>query len=243
MKNIIELVNLSEKGCVAKGFNTISLTINKGQIFGLFDSRDQKIINVLQTIVGNRKELSGTLRVFGETDIIRIRHRIGTTFDIQGVRSNYSVEKNLQMIAMIKDVEVKYVNEVITNFHLKTHRQQLLKNCSNEVKQLVALACAFLGNPDLIVLTHPLKHISGNTKYLATLKKHIRKAAKNGQTLLIGTHPNSLLFEVCNATHCINQVKVGNINIPRQAKQTKIYEISSKKPLRLQNAQPRRASA
>lgn len=105
---------------------------------------------------------------------------------------NLSGEENLKIIQKILDLEDEAVAEVLELVGLSEFRHRLVKKYSLGMKQRLALAMAFLGKPQLLILDEPTNGL--DPAGIHEIRQLIQSLPKRwGCSVLISSH---LLSEV-----------------------------------------------
>lgn len=198
MKVTLKAHNLHWRGKERLRLAPVSFTVKQGEIFGLFGdvrSNNAKIINAL---AGTILPESGSLTVLGTSNIATVRQQIGSTFDILSFIPQYSIEKNLKILCMMKEIRPKEANKMLLLFDLWNHKNKTLSKCNNEQKKQMAIICALIGDPDIILLNRPLKFLSKES--VAIVSKLLQKAATKGQTIFITDDLSAYISKICTQT-------------------------------------------
>ncbi|MFK7908440.1 MAG: ATP-binding cassette domain-containing protein, partial [Chitinophagales bacterium] len=141
---------------------------------------------------------SGSLTVLGTSNIATVREQIGSTFDILSFMPQYSIAKNLKILCMIKEIRPKEAAKMLVLLDLWNHKDKMLSKCSNDQKKRMAITCALIGNPDIILLDRPLKSLSRGHAIIVC--KLLQKAAANGQTVFITDDLSAKISKICTQT-------------------------------------------
>ncbi len=198
MKVILKASNLRWRSREQVRLSPVSFTVKQGEIFGLMGNTSCKNIEVLKILTGHSPSTSGSLTVLGTSNIDEVRYQIGSTFDVLGFRAEYSIEKNLRLICMIKGINQKEAKKMMLLFDLWNHKNKKLAECSRIQKKCISIICAIMGNPSLILIDKPLETL---TKGLGIVVcKLLLKAAANGQTIFITDSPSSQITKICTQT-------------------------------------------
>lgn len=195
MKVTLKAHNLRWCGKGRLKFAPVSFSIKQGEIFGLFGDAQSQNAEVVRILSGNSQPVSGSLNVLGTTNLASVRPQIGSTYDLAGFIADYSIEKNIRLVCSYKNVRPKEAVKLLQLFDLWNSRDKLLAKCTQEQKKRVAIICALMGNPDIILLDRPLKHLRKGTAMVVC--KLLERAAANGQTVFITDEPNAAISNIC----------------------------------------------
>jgi len=79
---------------------------------------------------------------------------------------------------------------------LGEYKRKLVKNISGGTKKRVDLACALLGDPEIVVLDEPLLGLDPGL--VDSILGIIKKIEKQGKTVIISSHQIAELSRVCS---------------------------------------------
>ena len=153
--------------------------------------------------LGAERPASGSVSVLGQSpaDLTRpairtLRSRIGSVLIPDGLVGNMSVWRNLALplifaSGMDEDEVEHRIERVVEAFGLDDIRTRRPANLSADVRQIVALARAVVGNPSLLLLDDPLASVGTvETGRLIALCRHF------AGTVIATTHRrNTVLYE------------------------------------------------
>ena len=157
--------------------------------------------------LGAERPASGSVNVLGESpaDLSRsairiLRKQIGSVLIPDGLVGNMSVWRNLALPLIfasgLEDDEVELrIERVVEAFGLDDIRTRRPANLPADVRQIVALARAVVGNPALLLLDDPLASVGTvETGRLIALCRHF------AGTVIATTHRrNTVLYESADA--------------------------------------------
>ena len=198
MKVTLKAHSLHWRGKERLRLAPVNFTVKQGEIFGLFGDVRSNNAEVISALSGTILPESGSLKVLGTSNIATVREQIGSTFDILGFMPEYSIAKNLKILCMIKEIRPKEAAKMLVLFDLWNHKDKTLSKCNNEQKKRMAIICALIGNPDIILLDRPLESLSKG--YALIVCKLLRKAAANGQTVFITDDLSAKISKICTQT-------------------------------------------
>ncbi|MGB0929935.1 MAG: ATP-binding cassette domain-containing protein, partial [Chitinophagales bacterium] len=142
-----------------------------------------KNMDFLHILAGTSLPKLGSLTVLGTSNIASVRYQIGSTFDTLGFIDKYSIEKNIKILCMHKEIRPKEAAKMLHLFDLWNYKGRAFGKCTREQKKRMEIVCALIGNPEIILLDKPLQFLKGGTALIVC--KLLLKAAANGQTVFI----------------------------------------------------------
>lgn len=160
MKEVLELLDVSYKKHKSEILSSISLKINRGDIYVLLGNADAKAEQLLNLLNGTVVPFSGTIKLFENSMFQEEKCRVAYVSE-NPLLANLSIKENLTYFTT--SLGIVSISEKIS---------RLLKIDMNEkkaVKKLPYYTCyklnlqiALLGNPDFVMLDNPfsgLDHI------------------------------------------------------------------------------------
>jgi len=152
------------------GLRNINLTIEKGSFVCIYAPTAEFKTTLLNLIYGEVLPSSGKLYVLDYTfpedrkKVSQLRKNIGYAFHPLSFFDELTVRKNLLVNLLIKQKEKKLkhietiVDETIQTF-TKLNPLELVKNLSYSEKQVLNIARALTGDPLILLLDDPFKHL------------------------------------------------------------------------------------
>lgn len=163
---IINITDLCKSYKNKLAVDTVTLTVNRGEIYGLIGPDGAGKSSLMKTIAGVLSFEQGTLAVFGinvnsEATAEKIKGRLG--FMPQGLGLNLygdlSIEENINFFAQLRQVSPEDLNErknkLLEMTRLNMFRERPMKNLSGGMKQKLGLICTLIHQPELVILDEP----------------------------------------------------------------------------------------
>jgi len=188
------------------------LDVKKGEILGLLGPNGAGKSTLLKMICGLLRPTEGEIIINGrrfEKCRTEILARIGAV--LEGSRNSLwsmTVKQNIRYFGYLKNVHGMILKqrgeELLQLFQLKNKKDELVKNLSKGMKQKLAIAMAFINDPDLILLDEPTLGLDVQTGRL--IKELVVNLAKgNNKTVLLSTHHMEIVEEICDRVAIINK--------------------------------------
>jgi len=160
MRKVIESAGISRNFGETEALKDISFTVNESEIFGFIGPDGAGKTTLFRIITTLLLPDRGEMKVLGfdtRTEYKKLRSRIGYMPGRFSLYQDLSVEENLKFYATVFGTTVRENYELIYDIysHIEPFRKRLAGNLSGGMKQKLALSCALIHKPDLLVLDEP----------------------------------------------------------------------------------------
>lgn len=189
MSNYIEIKNLSKVIKGNKVLSEITLSLEKGKIYGFLGRNGSGKTMLFRAISGLIKPTSGTISVGGKElhKDMSFPENLGLIIESPGFWPNYTVFENLKVLSEInKKITDEQIYRTLERVDLKKSANIKYKKLSLGMKQKLAIAQAIMEYPDLIILDEPTNSLDENTVNI--VRNIILDEKKRGATILISSH-------------------------------------------------------
>lgn len=217
---IIEIAGLSKiyrqrNGDPIQAVQNLNLSVPRGQVFGFLGPNGAGKTTTIKMICNLVKPTSGRVKVGGH-DVWRARsaamRQIGAV--LEGTRNVYwplSAWNNLVYFGHLKGLSgealVKRAERLLRELDLWAWRDGLVRAFSRGMQQKVAIACALVADPPVILLDEPTLGL--DVQAARVVKRLVVKLAQEeGKTVVLTTHQLGLAEELCDRVAIIDQGRV-----------------------------------
>jgi heme ABC exporter ATP-binding subunit CcmA len=167
----------------------ISLPVNAGSCLALLGRNGAGKTTLLRIVSGLSRASKGRVTVLGD-DVRKeeTRSRIGVLGHAIGIYDELSAVENLRLFARLYDINdadaaaARWLERV----GLERVAQGLVREFSRGMRQRLAVARAFLHDPDVLLLDEPFTSL--DDKAIAVLQTVLREALAGGKTVIMSTH-------------------------------------------------------
>lgn len=204
----IQVSNLSKSYASEKAVDTISFSIQKGEIVGFLGPNGAGKSTVMKILTGYLKDFEGDVSI---NDISISKHtieaqkHIGYLPEHNPLYLDMYVKEYLAFNAEIYKVPKEKIDTIIKEVGLASHATKKIQQLSKGYRQRVGLAAALLYKPDVLILDEPTTGLDPNQ--LVEIRELIKKTAKN-KTVLFSTHIMQEVEAVCDRVLIINKGKI-----------------------------------
>lgn len=184
--------------------NDLSFDVGPGDILGLVGSNGAGKSTTLRTLSGIIAPTSGTLAVAGHdivTAPIAAKQALGYIPDDPRLFDTLTVWEHLAFSAAsygVADFE-DTADRLLQSFDLTSKRDALAHDLSRGMRQKVAIACAFLHDPKVLLFDEPLTGL--DPLGIRNIQQAMRTRAQAGAAIIISSHLLSLVENLC--THVL----------------------------------------
>lgn len=160
MDNLVEVRDLCVNFGKVKALDRVTLSIREGEIFGLVGADGAGKTTLERVISTLCSPSSGKCAVLGHnvtTEKMPIRSSIGFVHSTFSLYPELSIDQNIAFYAGIHGIEFDKENPLIQSVYkdIAPFGSRLAKNLSGGMKQKLALCCALIHNPHLLILDEP----------------------------------------------------------------------------------------
>ncbi len=208
---MIEVRNLSKSYGSTKAVNDVSLSIGKGELFGLLGPNGSGKTTIIKMITGQIKPTSGSIRVHGVDVLenpIKVRELVGVIPEQETPPSFLTAEEYLHFVAKIRKMEQyeDVCEKWFEFFDFEDQKNSLCKDLSRGTRQKLMFAQAFLNEPELAIIDEPL--INLDPVMQRKVKDFLKGYVKNGGTIFISTHILEIAKQICTSIGIIYKGKL-----------------------------------
>ncbi len=193
----------------------IDLSIPQGQVFGFLGTNGAGKTTTIKMACGLITPTTGTIRLNGYDVAHQRRHamqQIGAV--LEGTRNIYwrlSAWQNLMYFGRLKGCRGKELaNEaerLLRELDLWERRRDPIRTFSRGMQQKVAIACALIANPPIVLLDEPTLGL--DVQAAITVKGWIRKLVhEQGKTVVLTTHQLDMAEELCDRVAIIRKGRI-----------------------------------
>jgi len=206
LDQILQINDLFKSFGRIKAVDGISLTINRGEIYGILGPNGSGKTTTLGMLLDVIKPDKGSFKWFGEPPSKKARMRIGSILEVPLFYPYLSGEKNLQIIARIKKQNYGKIDEVLEMVGLTERKHSRFRTYSLGMKQRLAIAASLLGNPEALILDEPTNGL--DPKGIAEIRELIIRIGKSGITIIFASHILDEVQKICSHVAVLDKGKI-----------------------------------
>jgi ABC-2 type transport system ATP-binding protein len=190
---IVEIENLVKRFGETMPVKGVSFSVQKGSVYGLLGPNGAGKSTIIKILCGVYHPTSGTVKVAGiDVDLKpeKVRRKIGYMSQKFTLYEDLTVRENLSFYADIyglKGNEKKQrITELMALTNLTDRTEYIVRTLSGGWKQRLALVCALLHNPPLLILDEPTAGVDPVSR--KTFWDIIQDLSSQGLSVLVTTH-------------------------------------------------------
>lgn len=220
MDYAISAQNLTKKFGAFTAVDSISFSIPKGTIFGFLGPNGSGKSTTIRMLCGVLHPTSGRALIMGK-DVTKeteaIKQGLGYMSQRFSLYEDLTVAENLDFYAGVYGLSKKVTNarkeELIAMANLTGKEKSLAGTLSGGWKQRLALGCALIHKPKLLILDEPTAGVDPVSRRV--FWEIIHELARQGITILVTTHYMDEA-ESCDTVGFILDGKIINIASPQE---------------------------
>lgn len=215
--NVIEVNNLSKSYGKVKALESVSFSVERGELFGLIgpDGAGKTTLFRLLTTLLNPDKGGATIEGFDiSKDYRKIRPLLGYMPGRFSLYPDLTVEENLSFFASIFGVRVKDSYDLIAPIYqqIEPFRKRQASKLSGGMKQKLALSCALIHHPSVLFLDEPTTGIDAVSR--SELWDMLKNLKEKGITILVST-PYMDEASLCERIALFNEGRILGIDTPK----------------------------
>lgn len=196
---MITAVNISKKFTQKEIISNISLKISAGEVVGLVGLNGAGKTTLLRLLLGLINADSGFAEIFGYKVTPKnpsILRKAGVILENDGFNGNLTFVENMEFFAKIKRIEEdKLKNYLDENWVELVCKKNAVKSFSKGERMQCAIARAFLGEPNAIILDEPTTGL--DYEQCEKLFDLIKNSQKNEAAIIISSHNFFAIDKLC----------------------------------------------
>jgi ABC-2 type transport system ATP-binding protein len=179
----------------------LSFHVEAGEILGLIGRNGAGKTTTMRAVSGIIPPTRGSIKVAGfdvAKDPIQAKMRLAYVPDDPKLFQALTVWEHLQFMAAAYDVRPfeRMAEDLICQFSLEEKRNTYCQELSRGMRQKVAICCALLHSPKVILFDEPLTGL--DPIGIRRMRNTIVARARSGAAILLSSHLLHLVEEVCS---------------------------------------------
>lgn len=205
----LEVEEINKKIGVDDVLSEISLSMEKGKIYGLQGKNGCGKSMLMRVICGLVLPTSGRVIIDGEElgKELSFPENVGVFIEKPGFLDAYSGFQNLSMLASIKKrIGGREIKETLKRVGLEEVMHKKYKKYSLGMKQKLGIAAVIMEQPDIVILDEPANALDEKSE--GRLWQIVREEKERGALVIISCHTAEVLEEISDEIFKIDQGRI-----------------------------------
>ena len=194
----------------------LDLDVRTGECFGLLGPNGAGKTTTIEICEGLTPADHGDVTVVGQRwdgNVRDLRERLGIQLQETQLSEKLTVEETVRLFRSFYR-RGHTVDRVITLVQLEEKRRARVGTLSGGQKQRLALACALVGDPELLFLDEPTTGLDPQSR--RQLWELVESLKAEGRTILLTTHYMDEAERLCDRIAIVDRGKVIALGTPRE---------------------------
>jgi ABC-2 type transport system ATP-binding protein len=194
----------------------LSLDVHRGECFGMLGPNGAGKTTTVEIFEGLREPDSGEVEVLGERwkgDGIALRARLGIQLQETKFQDKLTVAEVVTLFRSFYPRGLS-VGEALTQVSLDEKAAAQVRTLSGGQKQRLSLACALVGDPEVLFLDEPTTGLDPQSRRQTWDVVQAFKA--RGRTVLLTTHYMEEATQLCDRVAVVDHGQVIALGTPRE---------------------------
>ena len=210
----IAVQGLSRRYGAVQAIDGVSFEVGAGEVFGLLGPNGAGKTTTLECILGLTKPDQGRIEICGIDACRRqAREKTGAVLQATGLQDKITPREALDLFASFYRAPLS--SEVLLQrFGLVEKADAAFETLSGGQKQRLALALAFAGNPQALLLDEPTAGLDPQIR--REVQGHIRAMKDDGRAILLSTHDMDEAEQLCDRIAVIARGRIVAVGTPHE---------------------------
>ncbi len=194
----------------------LDLAVRAGECFGLLGPNGAGKTTTIEICEGLLAPDAGEVRVLGldwKRNEMALRERLGIQLQESQFGEKITVEETIRLFRSFYENGLE-VEEVLGMVQLEEKRKARVGTLSGGQKQRLSVACALVGDPDLVFLDEPTTGLDPQSR--RQLWDLVDRMRQRGRTILLTTHYMEEAERLCDHVAIVDRGKVIALGTPRE---------------------------
>ncbi|MFV0138354.1 ATP-binding cassette domain-containing protein [Empedobacter falsenii] len=206
MNKVLEITQLTKKFGSFTAVNDVTFSVEKGNVYGLLGPNGSGKSTTLGMILNVINPTAGSWKWFGKEPDNDSLKKIGAIIESPKFYPYLSAQKNLEIVADIKEANYAKIDEKLELVGLLSRKKDKFQQYSLGMKQRLAIAAALLNDPEVLILDEPTNGL--DPQGIIQIRELIIKIAQQGTTIILASHLLDEVEKVCSHVVVLNQGKM-----------------------------------
>ena len=193
----------------------LSLEVHRGECFGLLGPNGAGKTTTIEILEGLLSPDAGDVEVLGlhwQSDERELRQRLGIQLQEAQFTDKLTVEETIRLFRSFYD-RGRSVDELLAMVELESKRASWVVKLSGGQKQRLSIACALVGDPDLLFLDEPSTGLDPQSR--RQLWGVLDRFRAGGGTTVLTTHYMDEAEVLCDRVAVVDHGRIIALDAPK----------------------------
>jgi ABC-2 type transport system ATP-binding protein len=212
----LEIRGLKKSFAEVTAVDGLDLEVIRGECFGLLGPNGAGKTTTIEICEGLTAPDAGTVKVLGmdwRSDAGRLQQRIGVQLQETQFPEKLTVDETLRMFRSFYERGLT-VEASVATAQLEEKRKSRVGGLSGGQKQRLAMACALVGDPELLFLDEPTTGLDPQAR--RNLWELVDQLKGAGRTIILTTHYMDEAERLCNRVAVMDHGKIIALGTPKE---------------------------
>lgn len=185
----------------------VSLTVNRGEVLGLLGPNGAGKTTLLRLAVDLLRPDRGAVKLFGAPPSAATLARIGYLPEERGLPPRPRAHEMIEYLAVLRGHTAHDAKEktrvLLDRVQLSARTQSRIGELSKGNQQKIQLACALVGDPEILLVDEPFSGLDPVNRQLAL--ELFQERVRAGAGLMLSTHQLAQVESLCDRILLINR--------------------------------------
>ncbi|MEV7619578.1 ATP-binding cassette domain-containing protein [Microbacterium sp. NPDC089321] len=195
---VLEFSQVTKRFGAVTAVSDLSVRVEPGAVTGFLGPNGAGKTTSLRILLGQIRPTSGTATIGGASysDLRHPLRTVGAVLEESAYRPRRTASRQLLIAAKANGIPSARVDEVLRLVGLQEDADTRLGSYSLGMRQRLAVACALLGDPGVLVLDEPANGL--DPEGIRWMRLLMRRLADEGRTVLVSSHVLSEIEQVAD---------------------------------------------
>ena len=203
---VIETVDLTKRFKDVLAVDSLSLKVQKGEIFGFLGPNGAGKSTTIKMVMGLFHPTSGSAFINGKPagpDSVELRRDIGFLPERISFYDNLTPTQTLNFYCDLRGADKSVVPSLIREVGLEHAADRKVGTFSKGMVQLLGVAQAMIGNPSIYIMDEPTGGL--DARWVKAVRDKIRTLNEQGATIIFSSHILSEVQALCHKIAIIDK--------------------------------------
>lgn len=213
MASLIAVEDLSRRHGAVQAIDNVGFKVAAGEIFGLLGPNGAGKTTALECVLGLIRPDQGRIQICGNAAGTRqAREKVGAVLQATGLQDKITPREALNLFASFYPAAIATPG-LLERFGLVEKADAAYDTLSGGQKQRLALALAFVGDPQVLLLDEPTTGLDPQIR--REVQDQISGLKADGRAVLLSTHDMDEAARLCDRVAVIAQGRIVATGAPR----------------------------